>query len=75
MFEKFMDNGGQLQIDQSAVTVRLKKKRHLPPVADGSGAVSKPAYILDGESEISGSGRHEFLVPLQKWAFKNNFIL
>ena len=30
MFEKFMDNGGQLRIDQEAVTVRLKKKRHLP---------------------------------------------
>ena len=30
LFEKFMDNGGQLRIDESAVTVRLKKKRHLP---------------------------------------------
>ena len=30
LFEKFMDNGGQLRIDEEAVTVRLKKKRHLP---------------------------------------------
>ena len=30
MFEKFLDNGGQLRIDEEAVTVRLKKKRHLP---------------------------------------------
>ena len=30
LFEKFMDNGGQLRIDEEVVTVRLKKKRHLP---------------------------------------------
>ena len=30
LFDSFMDNGGQLRIDEEVVTVRLKKKRHLP---------------------------------------------
>ncbi|MDJ0571764.1 MAG: hypothetical protein QNJ53_22350 [Pleurocapsa sp. MO_192.B19] len=30
LFEKFIDNGGQVRIDDDAIMVVLKKKRHVP---------------------------------------------
>jgi hypothetical protein len=35
LFEKFIDNGGQVRIDDDAIMVVLKKKRHVPLLVSG----------------------------------------
>ena len=58
LFDKFIDNSGDIVVDKDNITIKMNRKRHLPLLKEGLPLMDESYSWLGGKKLIFTAGNH-----------------
>jgi hypothetical protein len=58
LYDKFIDNSGDVIVDSDSITVKMNRKRHLPLLRESLPPITEPCSWLGGKKLIFTAGSH-----------------